>query len=42
MGLPYSYYDLSEATMLMYDNTNASTPQHENWARDILSGAIIQ
>ena len=30
MGLPVSYYDLSEATMLMYDDTNPTTPQHEN------------
>lgn len=42
MGLPVSYYNLSEASMLMYDDTNASTPQHESWARDILSGAITQ
>jgi hypothetical protein len=42
MGLPVSYYDLSEASMLMYDDINPTTPQHEFWAKDILSGAISQ
>jgi hypothetical protein len=40
MGLPVSYFNISEASLMMYDTIHYTPAQSKVWARNILEGAI--
>jgi hypothetical protein len=40
MGLPVSYFNISEASLMMYDTIHYTTAQSKVWARNILEGII--
>jgi hypothetical protein len=40
MGLPVSYFNISEASLMMYDTVHHTTAQSKVWARNILEGII--
>ena len=40
MGLPVSFFNISEASLMMYDTIHHTLTQAKIWGKNILEGAI--